>query len=136
MDSKSDSPLQSLVVMPPGTQGSGMPSNMAIPDHPAWNPNRIFEQWQTTFGTAVNSESPSTTQESPLNFGSSPGAMETPSLQDIQAVNAPALPQQQFSAPTATFVTPAMWQESVASVYEGGLKRNWDFNPEQIMKRR
>ena len=27
-----------------------------------------------------------------------------------------------------TFVTPAMWQESVASVYEGGLKRAWDFD--------
>jgi hypothetical protein len=27
-----------------------------------------------------------------------------------------------------TFVTPAMWQESVASVYEGGLKRSWDYD--------
>jgi len=27
-----------------------------------------------------------------------------------------------------TFVTPAMWRESVASVYEGGLKRAWDYD--------
>ena len=67
--------------------------------------------------------------------------METPSIQDIQAVslpnNAQTMPQQQYTAaPTATFVTPAMWQESVASVYEGGLKRTWDFDAGQIMKRR
>ncbi len=33
------------------------------------------------------------------------------------------------AAPVQTaFVTPAMWQESVASVYEGGLKRAWDYD--------
>lgn len=30
-------------------------------------------------------------------------------------------------APVPNFVTPAMWQESVASVYEGGIKRGWDY---------
>jgi hypothetical protein len=29
-----------------------------------------------------------------------------------------------------------MWQESVASVYEGGLKRAWDYDGEPMMKRR
>jgi hypothetical protein len=43
VDSKSDSPLQSLVVMPQGNQASGMPANMSIPDQSAWNPSRIFE---------------------------------------------------------------------------------------------
>lgn len=59
-----------------------------------------------------------------------------PTIQDIQSANAslpsgtPGLPpQQQYSAaPVQTFVTPAMWQESVASVYEGGLKRQWDYD--------
>ncbi|KAK7735841.1 hypothetical protein SLS63_003803 [Diaporthe eres] len=38
-------------------------------------------------------------------------------------------PHQQYSsAPVQTFVTPAMWQDSVASVYEGGLKRGWDYD--------
>jgi hypothetical protein len=117
MDSKSDSPLQSLVVMPQASQAPGMSANMPLPDQSAWNPSRIFEQWNTTFG-----------------------AMETPSIQDIQAVgqipNTQAMaPQHYVAAPTATFVTPAMWQESVASVYEGGLKRGWDFDPGQLMKR-
>ncbi|CRK05258.1 hypothetical protein BN1723_017147 [Verticillium longisporum] len=29
----------------------------------------------------------------------------------------------------------AMWQESVASVYEGGLKRAWDYEGGPVMKR-
>lgn len=28
---------------------------------------------------------------------------------------------------TPTFVSPSMWQSSVAAVYEDGLKRRWDF---------
>ena len=37
------------------------------------------------------------------------------------------IPPQQFSAaPVQTFVTPAMWQQSVASVYEGGMKRHYN----------
>lgn len=28
-----------------------------------------------------------------------------------------------------------MWQESVASVYEGGLKRAWDYEGGPVMKR-
>jgi len=42
----------------------------------------------------------------------------------------PPLPPQQYSAPRAqNFITPAMWQESVASVYESGaLKRHWDYD--------
>ena len=29
---------------------------------------------------------------------------------------------------TPTFVSPSMWQSSVAAVYEDGLKRRWDFD--------
>jgi hypothetical protein len=70
------------------------------------------------------------------------GATEIPSIQDIQHVHAtvPSVaaaaaasqisPSQQYSsAPVQTFVTPAMWQDSVASVYDSGLKRTWgDFD--------
>jgi hypothetical protein len=43
---------------------------------------------------------------------------------------------QQYSAPVVpNFVTPAMWQQSVASVYEGGLKRSWDYDGSARMKR-
>jgi hypothetical protein len=45
------------------------------------------------------------------------------------------IPVQQYPA-AQTFVTPAMWQESVASVYEGGLKRAWDYDSHMPMKRR
>jgi len=34
-------------------------------------------------------------------------------------------PQQYSGAPIPSFVSPSMWQESVASVYEGGLKRHY-----------
>jgi hypothetical protein len=47
--------------------------------------------------------------------------------------------QQYSSAPIPSFVSPSMWQESVASVYEGGLKRQWDYDGNtmvsQVMKR-
>lgn len=33
-----------------------------------------------------------------------------------------------FAPNMGNFITPAMWQESVASVYEGGLKRAWDYD--------
>jgi len=46
-----------------------------------------------------------------------------------------AMPSQQFTTPIPTFITPAMWQESVASVYEVGLKRAWDYDGGPSMKR-
>lgn len=43
----------------------------------------------------------------------------------------------QYTAPQIpNFVTPAMWQESVATVYEGGLKRTWDYDGGPVMKHR
>lgn len=77
---------------------------------------------------------PSAGQTSSLNVSS--GAPEVPTSQDIAIARAPLsvappqLPPQQYTAPPAqAFVTPAMWQESVASVYESGaLKRHWDYD--------
>ncbi|KAM0605999.1 hypothetical protein ACHAP1_004281 [Verticillium nonalfalfae] len=121
LDTRSDSPdVQSLVMMSSqGSQAPGMPPTMPLAEAPAWNPQRIFEQWNTSFGQP-----------------------EAPSIQDIQAatasmpVAAQQMPAQQYSAaPVQTFVTPAMWQESVASVYEGGLKRAWDYEGGPVMKR-
>lgn len=115
-----DSPLSggSLGLMSAVTeaQGQHMLSNNAMSAASGWNPNRIFENWNSTFGSA-----------------------EIPSLQDIQAVHAGLAtmnPIAMASYPTGgaapvqqqTFITPAMWQESVASVYEGGLKRSWDYD--------
>ncbi|TQN75009.1 Nitrogen assimilation transcription factor nit-4 [Colletotrichum shisoi] len=147
VDTKSDSPaIQSLVMMAhQGSQAPGMQQSMPLSDAPAWNPARIFEQWNTSFGTPQVQPQPSTLppQSNSLSVSPSPGAPEAPSLQDIQAVNAtlPVVSQQmaqQYSAaPVQTFVSPAMWQESVASVYEGGLKRGWDYDGSgPVMKRR
>ncbi|CAN8101417.1 unnamed protein product [Discula destructiva] len=128
VDMKSDSPAaQPLTMMGSTTSAAGQTSNsqaptlmpMASDAGSGWNPSRIFDQWNSSFGAA-----------------------EVPTIQDIQHVHATvpsvaaaaAASQQQISphsqysaAPVQTFVTPAMWQESVASVYEGGLKRSWDY---------
>jgi hypothetical protein len=103
----------------------------------------MTRQWNTTFGTPEPSEPGTKSQMTSLNVSSSPGAPEVPTVQDIQAVNStlPAgaqqiSPQQYSAPPVPNFVTPAMWQESVASVYEGGLKRGWDYEGGPLMKRR
>ncbi|KAL1845084.1 hypothetical protein VTK73DRAFT_1159 [Phialemonium thermophilum] len=118
VDSKGDG-VQPMLGSSQGGPASGLQQSLSLADAPTWNPSRIFEQWNTSFGVA-----------------------EVPTLQDIQAAQA-QLPQQQqqqqqqqqiptdqyaaAAAPIPTFVTPAMWRESVASVYEGGLKRAWDY---------
>ena len=54
-----------------------------------------------------------------------------------QIPQATQLPPQPYStAPVQSFVTPAMWQESVASVYEGGMKRAWDYDSSLSMDKR
>ncbi|KAF4917514.1 Activator of stress genes 1 [Colletotrichum viniferum] len=148
VDTKSDSPaIQSLVMMAnQGSQAPGMPQTMPLASAPAWNPAKIFEQWNTSFGTPQVQPQPSTLppQSNSLSVSPSSGAPEAPSLQDIQAVNAtlPVASQQMApqytAAPVQSFISPAMWQESVASVYEGGFKRAWDYdgNSGPMMKRR
>lgn len=45
--------------------------------------------------------------------------------------SAPIAASQQMQAQTfqnQNLMTPEMWQQSVASVYEGGLKRAWDYD--------
>ncbi|KAI0383437.1 hypothetical protein F5Y04DRAFT_25575 [Hypomontagnella monticulosa] len=140
-DTKSDSPsAQSLSLMNPGqsAHASSFSSGLSLGDHPTWNPSRIFEQWNTTFGTQQIQSQPTSVapQSSSLSLPSSSGAPEVPTPQDIQLAGGGSLPSvtqpmphQQYSAPPVqTFVTPAMWQESVASVYESGLKRHWDYD--------
>lgn len=104
-------------------------------------------QWNTSFGTPPAQPPPASvaSQNSSLSVSSS-GAAEVPTLQDIQIVHSQipnAASQQQISPhsystapPVQTFVTPAMWQESVASVYEGGLKRAWDYDGSLSMSKR
>ncbi|KAH8682356.1 hypothetical protein BX600DRAFT_41451 [Xylariales sp. PMI_506] len=115
VDNKSDSSpaIQSLVMMAPGqnSQAPSMQHGLSVADPPSWNPTRIFDQWNTTFGTPEV-----------------PPIQAMPSAAATMSSGPQALPPQSYSAAPVqtTFVTPAMWQESVASVYEGGMKRHWD----------
>lgn len=149
-DSKSDSPaVQSLVMMATGQRGS-QPSHdtngaVSMPDSSNWNPAPIFEQWHTTFGTNPISKSIAASQ-APLKVAV-PGAQELPSLPELQQIlpnvslpggsNSQSMPPHQYSgAPIPSFVSPSMWQESVASVYEGGLKRQWEFEDSGVAAKR
>ncbi|KAK0729018.1 hypothetical protein B0T21DRAFT_349950 [Apiosordaria backusii] len=144
LDSKNDSPgVQSLGMMPSGhgTQAPAVPQTLPLAEAPAWNPSRIFDQWNTSFGTPPVQSSPTGGQGGAMSASS--GASDPGGIQDIHAVQAQLrtaaqpMPAQQYSAaPVQNFVTPAMWQESVAQVYEGGLKRSWDYDGHMPVSKR
>ncbi|KAK6820459.1 hypothetical protein PG987_014859, partial [Apiospora arundinis] len=127
---KSDSPAQSLVMMANGQTSQASSHGITMTEAPSWNPSRIFDQWNSTFGTqpAQNQTSVSP-QSNSLSIPPS-GAPEIPNIQQPNpttpmSAGPHGMPPQQYSAaPVQTFVTPAMWQQSVASVYEGGMKRH------------
>ncbi|KAK4454804.1 hypothetical protein QBC34DRAFT_445679 [Podospora aff. communis PSN243] len=145
LDSHSDSPgVQSMGMMPSGQpQVSGVQHPMTLTEAPAWNPTRIFDQWNTSFGAPVVQSPPNqvNSQDGSINVsptaGSDPTALQSMQAAQAQLQSGPQqMPVQQYPAAQA-FVTPAMWQESVASVYEGGLKRSWgDYDSHMPMKRR
>ncbi|QPG95259.1 hypothetical protein C2857_007915 [Epichloe festucae Fl1] len=114
LDNRSDSPaVQSLVMMPHDGQAPDMQQNMGLGNNPpTWNPARIFENWNTSFGPADQT------------------AITDPTSGQSLSPNVGQMAHAQYSSATSipNFITPAMWQESVASVYEGGLKRAWDFD--------
>lgn len=86
----------------------------------------VSRQWNNTFAV----EPPPTSQTGTI--GLSPGGSSVTGMSDTHtATSGMAASTQNTSPPPfapnmANFITPAMWQESVASVYEGGLKRSWD----------
>jgi len=142
LDSKSDSPgVQSLAMMASSQpQVPGVQHGMPLTDAPAWNPSRIFDQWNNSFGAPVQASPGQVANPGAALSVTSSVASDSATLQDMQTTQAQLqsssqqIPVPQYQ-PTQTFVTPAMWQESVASVYENGLKRTWDY--EQLpMKRR
>ncbi|KAI9681000.1 MAG: hypothetical protein M1829_001080 [Trizodia sp. TS-e1964] len=162
LDVKGDTPaVQSLVMMATG-QGQSLVQNHSIPqpipqmmaqsmpqsaphtlpmDDPlTWNPTRIFNQWASAFGAG------------PSLYPVSPGVAMAPVPHNASQINALEKPPSQVtsqqtsqaqvvyssaSAPAPatlpTFVSPTMWQDSVASVYEEGLKRRWEFDPAVII---
>lgn len=120
-DSNGDSPAgQPIANMSQAGQASSIQQGMSLGEQPAWNPARIFEQWHSSFDAPAVANMP-----------------EYPGANDLQGSQ--QISPQQYSAPAIpNFVTPQMWQESVARVYEGGIKRNWDYDSTsgQGMRRR
>ncbi|KAK7983738.1 hypothetical protein PG989_011140 [Apiospora arundinis] len=107
MSGLSGSQSQSLVMMANGQTSQASSHGITMTEAPSWNPSRIFDQWNSTFGAP---EIPNIQQPNPTTpMSAGPHGMP---------------PQQYSAAPVQTFVTPAMWQQSVASVYEGGMKRH------------
>lgn len=110
-----------------------------------YNANLIHSQWNTTFETpsaASMSVGPPTQQGSGMRHMSNAGGelnplpdmigtsmLPLPPMGSAAAAQQHLIAQQQFAPVQSTsFVSPSMWQESVASVYEGGLKRSWGYD--------
>ncbi|KAG9245733.1 hypothetical protein BJ878DRAFT_418599 [Calycina marina] len=141
MDTKSDSPaLQSLAMIAASQRApqQSMPSGVPMTDSTGWDPAAIFDRWNTTFGTPAHSGSSAIPQSiSPLKQPV-PGAQEIPTLSansglpnvNLTSGSHPMPPQQYSGAAIPSFISPSMWQESVQSVYEGGLKRQWNYDEE------
>ena len=116
--------------------------------------NHTSSQWDTAFGTPSSSISTSATtmtQQSPTMYTpSNTSSHDLPHLVDAMQQHYP-LPTNMSTMPqlahqpayttTPSFVSPSMWQDTVASTYDpGSLKRRWDtgssfFHDSQQVKR-
>ncbi|KAK1754162.1 hypothetical protein QBC47DRAFT_346831 [Echria macrotheca] len=126
LDIKSDSPdIQSLAMMASGqSQASSVQHSLPLPDASTWNPGPLFEQWNSSIGAppAQSTPSPVTGPPGPI------AASDPTTLQDIQAQlqsGSQTMEALRYKAPPV-LITPACAR--VASVYEGGLKRAWDYD--------
>ncbi|KAF1975677.1 hypothetical protein BU23DRAFT_66258 [Bimuria novae-zelandiae CBS 107.79] len=143
-DTTTDSPVaQSLVMMASGQRAPQSAGGMQMQETVPWNPQRIFDQWNVAFGTPPPS---STTQSSPplrppptgtssnYELRNPQDAAQTnyqmpnvsPQANDLSAASSQIPATTTFAPPAATYVTPTMWQEVVASSFQDGLKRRWD----------
>ncbi|KAL8922031.1 MAG: hypothetical protein Q9172_003747 [Xanthocarpia lactea] len=137
-----------LGVMPNSHQQGLNIDNVSF-DQVEWNPSRIFDQWNTAFGTpasAVQSSRVIHNQPSPpIYTPNSIGSYDMPHVNESiqqqqqqypmqstmaplpQCQPAPQMPQYPITAPAPSFVTSSMWRDTVASTYDpGGMKRRWD----------
>jgi len=144
-DPRNSPDLQTLVM---GNQAHGhapvVMNQVTNVDGVAWNPTRIFDSWNTAFGTPPSALAPPSNNTLPQS--SSPIHMPPPSAvqgmptyqhpysqQYPQATPVTSMPQtQQPILPNygdvPSFVTPKDWQQSVASAFDpDSLKRRWDY---------
>lgn len=107
-DSKGDSPaaVQSLVMLAAG-QGAQAHAQPVV-DHTAWNPSRLFDNWNTAFGVngSVTAVMPPALQHEESGLVDSLGG-------------APPTSSSSYVPTTVgishSFVSPGMWQDSVAA---------------------
>ncbi|KAF2234490.1 hypothetical protein EV356DRAFT_446659 [Viridothelium virens] len=149
-DSKADSPAaQSLMMMATGQRHAQQIGSIPISEPSHWNPSRIFDQWNTAFGTS--STNGSATQSSPphkapgptsAGFATLPQDPSQPSFSSVSSVgsgsphgsqmhHSPTPGNQRIAygaAPQQSYVTPTMWQDVVAGTLQGGQKRSWDYS--------
>jgi len=127
---------------------------------PTADPSR--SQWTTAFGTPSSTMSASVSSlnqqsQSPTMYTPSASGSDLPHLHDAmqqqqqpqfalppnmvpvpQMQRPPPPPQQQtppYAAPSHSYVSPSMWQDTVASTYDpsGSLKRRWDMGGSAYM---
>lgn len=121
---------------------------------PNANPRR--SQWTTAFGTPSSTMSASVSSinqhsRSPTMYTPSVSGSDLPHLHDAMQQQQPQFalppnmvpaPQMQpppqappYAAPSHSYVSPSMWQDTVASTYDpsGSLKRRWDMGASSYM---
>ncbi|KAG0651542.1 Nitrogen assimilation transcription factor nit-4 [Hyphodiscus hymeniophilus] len=91
VDPKSDSPaIQSLVMMASGQRAPQQQQPMAsgMTEPAGWNPSRIFDTWNTTFGTPPAAASTSAPQQPPLKIAvaGAHGIHDLPQMQTLPNV--------------------------------------------------
>jgi len=128
-DSKTDSPVaQSLVMMAQGQRPQQASSGMQMQEPVQWNPQKIFDSWNVAFGNYdfrnPQESNQSTYQQLPPVSPHSGGLQGAPSqLPAATSYPAPGM---------APFVSPAMWQEAVASSFPDN-KRRWDHSSQPVV---
>ncbi|KAI9740988.1 MAG: hypothetical protein M1834_002699 [Cirrosporium novae-zelandiae] len=141
-EAKEESPAAQSLVMMASQRAPAQSSINQLPnaDGVAWNPTRIFDQWNSAFPSPNANSTNSLSQGSspPMPLQVHPGNHDVSHYPDtIQSQSQVPLSLQTLPQPQPysqanyssipSFVTPSEWQQSVASVYDpAGLKRRWD----------
>ncbi|KAH0544197.1 hypothetical protein FGG08_001642 [Glutinoglossum americanum] len=125
IDPKGDSPaVPQSVMLAAGHQQPLVGTVLPLLDAYMWNPSRIFDQWNTAFGQPPP----------PITQSSGPQMLRYPFTHDVphhstgaQEADHPSVTLPCAPAQGPSFVTPTMWQDSVAAVYGESLKRPRDY---------
>ncbi|KAL8828983.1 MAG: hypothetical protein Q9170_006362 [Blastenia crenularia] len=141
-----------LGLMPNGNQQGLNLDNMPL-DQSEWNPTRIFDQWNTAFGTPASTISNSMTGGQPSPPMYTPNSIASYDMSHVkesmqqqqqqypmpttmapmqQVQPSPQMPS--YSNTTPSFVTPNMWRDTVANTYDpGGMKRRWESDSSHLI---